>query len=61
MKLLVAVDLSESTETIVGKVEEITKRDSTKVWILHNALPESDQLEFKMDPLEARENLAKFP
>ena len=58
MKLLVAVDLSESTETIVNKVEEITKRDSAKVWILHNALPEPDQLEFKVDHLEAPENLA---
>ncbi len=41
------------TITIVDKVEEITKRDSTKVWILHKALPEPDQLEFKLDPLEA--------
>ena len=24
-----------------------------QMWILHNSLPEPDQLEFKMDPLEA--------
>lgn len=59
MKLLVAVDLSESTEIIIEKVEEITKEYSAKVWVLHNAEPEPGVLEFKVDPLAARENLAK--
>ena len=59
MKLLVAVDLSESTQTIVEKVEEISKEYPAKVWILHNAEPEPDFVEFKVDPLAARENLAK--
>jgi nucleotide-binding universal stress UspA family protein len=59
MKLLVAVDLSESTETIIEKVEEITKKYSAKVWVLHNAEPEPGFVEFKVDPLAARENLAR--
>jgi nucleotide-binding universal stress UspA family protein len=59
MKLLVAVDLSDSTQTIVDKVEEITKKYPAKVWILHNAEPEPDIVEFKVDPLAAREDLAK--
>ena len=59
MKLLVAVDLSESTQTIVKKVEEFTKEISVKVWILHNAVPEPDIVEFRVDPIAARENLAK--
>jgi len=59
MKLLVAVDLSESTQTIVEKVEEINKEYPAKVWILHNAEPEPDFVEFKVDPLAAREILAK--
>ena len=59
MKLLVAVDLSESTQTIVEKVEEINKEYPSKVWILHNAEPEPDFVEFKVDPLAARETLAK--
>lgn len=59
MKLLVAVDLSESTEKIVDKVEEITKGYPAKVWVLHNAEPEPDFVEFKVDPLAAREALAK--
>jgi nucleotide-binding universal stress UspA family protein len=59
MKLLVAVDLSESTQTIVEKVEEINKEYPAKVWILHNAEPGPDFVEFKVDPLAARETLAK--
>lgn len=59
MKLLVAVDLSESTEMIVKKVEEITREFSAKVWILHNAEPAPDFVEFKVDPIAARESLAK--
>jgi nucleotide-binding universal stress UspA family protein len=59
MKILVAVDLSESTQTIVDKVEEMNKEYPAKVWILHNAEPEPDILEFKVDPLAARETLAK--
>ena len=59
MKLLVAVDLSESTQPIVEKVEEINKDCPAKVWILHNAEPEPDFVEFKVDPLAARETLAE--
>jgi nucleotide-binding universal stress UspA family protein len=59
MKLLVCVDLSESTEIIVKKIEEIANALSAKVWLLHNAVPEPDFVEFKVDPLAARESLAK--
>ena len=59
MKLLVCVDLSEFTEIIVKKIEEIAKALSAKVWLLHNAVPEPDFVEFKADPQAARESLAK--
>ena len=59
MKLLVAVDLSECTQIIVKKAEEIAKALSAKVWILHNAVPEPDVVEFKADPQTARESLSK--
>ena len=59
MKLLVCVDLSESTEIIVKKIEEIAEALPAKVWLLHNAVPEPDFVEFKVDPLAARESLAK--
>jgi nucleotide-binding universal stress UspA family protein len=59
MKLLVAVDLSESTQKIVEKVEEISKKYPVKVWVMHNAEPETDVVEFKVDPIAARGSLAK--
>jgi nucleotide-binding universal stress UspA family protein len=39
MRLLVCVDLSESTERIINKVEEIAKALSAKVWVIHVAKP----------------------
>lgn len=40
MKLLVGLDLSESTEKIVNKVEAIAKTLSAEVWVLHITKPE---------------------
>ena len=69
MKLLVGVDLSESTEKIVKKTEEIAKALSAKVWLLHItksepadsciAGHEQDSIEFEVDPLSPRDSLAK--
>ena len=59
MKLLVAVDLSEATQVIVDKVRKITRDYPARVWIVHNAEPPPDSVEFKTDPLAARESLAK--
>jgi nucleotide-binding universal stress UspA family protein len=59
MKLLVAVDLSEATQIIVDKVREITREYPARVWIVHNAEPPPDYVEFKVDPLTARKSLAK--
>ena len=59
MKILVCVDLSESTEIILNKIEQLAKSLSAEVWLLHNAEPAPDVVEFKADPLAARESLAK--
>ncbi len=59
MKLLVAVDLSDSTQIVVEKAEEIAKALSAEVWLLHNAEPAPDALEFRADPQTAREDLAE--
>lgn len=59
MKILVCVDLSESTEIIVNKIEELAISLSAQVWLLHNAVPGPDYVEFKVDPLAARKSLAK--
>ena len=59
MKILACVDLSDSTEIVVEKIEELAERLSAEVWLLHNALPEPDKVEFKVDPIAARESRAK--
>ncbi|WP_455235357.1 universal stress protein, partial [Thiogranum longum] len=59
MNLLVCVDLSESAEIIVKEIEKLARSLPVRVWLLHNAVPEPDTVEFKVDPLAARESLAK--
>ena len=59
MKILVCVDLSDSTEEILKSIERLCKPLNAKIWLLHNAMPEPDTIEFKIDPIEARESLAK--
>jgi len=69
MKLLVGIDLSDSTEKLVKKTEEIAKALSAKVWLLHVVKPEpadfyvggqeSDAAGFDMDPQLFRDSLAK--
>lgn len=59
MRLLVALDLSEPTELIISKVEELAKETSAQIWVLHNAEPAPDVLEFRADPQAARDSLAE--
>ena len=59
MKILVCVDLSDSTEEILKTIEKLCRPLNAKIWLLHNAMPEPDRIEFKVDPIEARESLAK--
>ena len=59
MRLLVALDLSEPTQLIVEKAEELAKEMSAQVWVVHNAEPAPDVLEFRADPQAARDTLAE--
>lgn len=59
IKILVCVDLSDATEIILEKTESLARRLSAKVWLLHNAQPDPGKVEFKVDPIAAREDLAK--
>lgn len=59
MKLLVGVDLSESTEKVVKKAEEVAKALSAKVWLLHVAMPEPDFVGFEVGPQTVRDSLSK--
>ena len=65
MKILVGIDLSESTEMIVKKVEDIAKALQAKVWLLHVAEPDPDfvgfdkpQVGLNADPQSVRDALA---
>ena len=60
MKILVCVDLSDSTEEILKIIEKLCRPLNAKIWLLHNAMPEPETIEFKIDPVEARESLAKI-
>ena len=60
MKILVCVDLSDSTEEILQIIEKLCRPLNAKIWLLHNAMPEPETIEFKIDPVEARESLAKI-
>ena len=59
MNILVAVDLSDATETIVNKAEEIAKAVSAQIWIIHVAQPKPELLEFDVGPQAERDFLAK--
>ena len=59
MKILVCVDLSDSTEEILKIIEKLCRPLNAKIWLLHNAMPEPETIEFKVDPIEARETLAE--
>ncbi len=66
MKILVGIDLSESTEMIVKKVEDIAKALQAQVWLLHVAEPDPDfvgfdnpQVGLNADPEPVRDTLAR--
>jgi len=69
MKLLVGVDLSESTETLVQQAEKLATAVSAKVWLLHVAKPDSADFYIagyepytsglEEDPQSLRDSLAK--
>ncbi|MDJ0846451.1 universal stress protein [Crocosphaera sp.] len=59
MKILVAVDCSESTEKVVNKAQEMAKALSAKLWLIHVAQPEPDFLGYKTGPQTERDFVAK--
>jgi len=59
MKLLVAVDLSESTAKVVSKAAELAKGLSADVWLLHVAEPEPDFVGLGMGPQTVRDATAR--
>lgn len=58
MKMLVAVDLSETTGEIVSQVESITQASAARLWIVHVAQPKPELLEFDAGEQAERDFLA---
>ena len=69
MKLMVGVDLSEATEKIVKKAEQLAKALSAQIWLIHITKPEpadlyitgneTDVNEVEADPNLIRDSIAK--
>ncbi|WP_316365731.1 universal stress protein [Candidatus Thiodiazotropha sp. CDECU1] len=59
MKILVAVDLSESSQKIVTKAEEIAQALSATIWLLHVAEPEPDFVGYEVGPQSVRDSLSQ--
>lgn len=59
MKLLVAVDCSESTEKVVNKAQEMAKTLSATLWIIHVAQPEPDFVGYETGSQTERDYVAQ--
>ncbi|HEX5338389.1 MAG TPA: universal stress protein [Gallionella sp.] len=59
MKLLVSIDLSESTEKIVKAAAELAAPVSAKIWLLHVAEPEPDFVGYEIGPQYIRHSLSE--
>ena len=59
MKLLVGLDFSEGTETIVNKVEVLADALSAKVYLLHVAESDPDFVGWEAGPQKVRDDVAR--
>ena len=59
MKILVAVDCSESTQKVVNKAQEMAKALSAKLWLIHVAPPEPDFVGYDTGPQSVRDYVAE--
>jgi nucleotide-binding universal stress UspA family protein len=59
MNILVAIDLSESSEIIIGQMKELAKALSAKIWLLHVAEPNPDFVGHEVDTEVMRDVIAK--
>lgn len=59
MKIMVAVDLSESMETVIRKADELARALSAKVWVVHITEPEPDFIGFDPGPTCVRKSMSE--
>lgn len=60
MKILIGVDLSDSTQKVVKIAMELAKALSARVWLLHVAEPDPDFVGFEAGPQSVRDSLSKI-
>ena len=58
-KILVCVDLSDSTGKIVEKAEEIARALSAKMWLVHVSDPEPEFVGLEVGPQTVRDSFSK--
>lgn len=59
MNILVGIDLSEDTQTIIKEVRQLAKIVAAKVWLLHVAEPEPDFVGYDAGPQTERDAISK--
>lgn len=59
MSLLVAVDLSESSRTVIDHARSLAPAYPGTIWLLHVAPPEPDFVGYRVGPQSVRDGLAQ--
>jgi nucleotide-binding universal stress UspA family protein len=59
MKLLVAIDLSDNTDTVVTKARDLAEALAAKVWLVHVADPEPAFVGYDVGPQYERDAVAE--
>lgn len=59
MKLLVAIDLSDSSRIVLDYVKDLAKALSGKIWLLHVAEPDPEFVGYEVDPPVMRDAVAR--
>lgn len=59
MNLLVALDLSESSATVVEQAKALTTASAGKIWLLHVADPDPDFIGYEVGPQYIRDAAAQ--
>ena len=62
MELLVAIDLSDSTESVIENAKRIAKSSDSSIWLIHVAAPEPDfvgYVNYNVGPETERDAVSK--
>jgi nucleotide-binding universal stress UspA family protein len=59
MKILLSVDLSDSTAEVLAKAEDLAKALSAEVWLLHVGAPDPDFVGYDAGPQSMRDFVAE--